>query len=595
MLAGVRFVITLDSDTQLPRESARQYIGAMAHPLNRPKYDAEKQRVVAGYGILQPRIAEALPSPGPTRYVWLCGTELGIDPYTRTVSNVYQDLFNEGSFTGKGIYDVALFHNVLGQRFPENQILSHDLLEGCYLRSGFLSDVPLYENSPGNYLTDVKRRHRWIRGDWQIASWGWRKGLNGLSKWKIFDNLRRSLAPIALVVLLILVWTVLPATWFWFGIILALLLLPEVLATLLELARKPDDMRFSQHVTGMTEVMQRRCCQLLLYLACLPHEAWYSLDAIARTAWRLLISRRHLLEWTPSTQIDHNFHGKPIEWIATMWPGPVLAVIMAAVLLFDHRLGTLLLSALLLALWFVSPLLARRLSQPFRHPEPKLDSTQFRFLHRMARKTWGYFDAFVTAADHWLPPDNYQEAPREVLCHRTSPTNMGLALLANLSAYDFGYINNSQLLQRTSDTLKTMAALERYRGHFYNWYDTQTLEALQPRYVSTVDGGNLAGHLLTLRQGLLALADEPLLRTAYLDGLEDTLDVLLETVNDPQHAIFSQFRQLLHECTNSVHDVGGSFNLQRKTVRYGGSHREHLLCTSGPRNYYCSATRCGMK
>ncbi len=300
VLAGIKYVITLDSDTQLPRESARQYIGAMAHPLNRPKYDAEKQRVTAGYGILQPRIAEALPSPGPTRYVWLCGTELGIDPYTRTVSNVYQDLFNEGSFTGKGIYDVTLFHNVLSKRFPENQILSHDLLEGCYLRSGFLSDVPLYENSPGNYLNDVKRRHRWIRGDWQIASWVWRKGMSGLSRWKIFDNLRRSLAPIALVVLLILVWTVLPATWFWCGVILALLLLPEVLATLLELAIKPDDMRFSQHVTGMTEVVQRRCYQLMLYLACLPHEAWYSLDAIARTVWRLLISRRHLLEWVPS-------------------------------------------------------------------------------------------------------------------------------------------------------------------------------------------------------------------------------------------------------------------------------------------------------
>ncbi len=248
-----------------------------------------------------------------------------------------------------------------------------------------------------------------------------------------------------------------------------------------------------------------------------------------------------------------------------MWPGPVLAVVMAAVLLFDHRPGSLLLSALLLGLWFVSPLLARVLSQPFRKPEPKLDPTQFRFLHRMARKTWGYFDTFVTAADHWLPPDNYQEAPREVLCHRTSPTNIGLALLANLSAYDFGYINSSQLLQRTANTLKTMTALERYRGHFYNWYDTQTLEALQPRYVSTVDGGNLAGHLLTLRQGLLALADEPLLRTSYLEGLEDTLDVLLETVfSEPQHAIFDQFRQLLHEARTAFSTWAGALTYSEK-------------------------------
>jgi cyclic beta-1,2-glucan synthetase len=547
VLADVKYVITLDSDTQLPRESAWQYIGAMAHPLNRPRYDAKKQRVVVGYGILQPRIAEALPSPGPTRYVWLCGADLGIDPYTRTVSNVYQDLFHEGSFTGKGIYDVDLFHQVLGKRFPENQILSHDLLEGCFLRSGFMSDVALYENSPGSYLNDAKRRRRWIRGDWQIARWLLSPDLSGLSKWKIFDNLRRSVVPVALLALLALAWTVLPVAWFWFVVILVILVLPIVMTTLVELARKPDDMHFSQHLSGIGLTVQRRCYQLILYLACLPHEAWYSLDAIARSVWRLLVSRRHLLEWTPSSQIDHSFHDTPLEWIANMWMGPVAALIIAAWLSWNGQTESLLLSSPLLLLWLISPLLARWLSQPFHPHETKLTAQQIRFLHVMARKTWEFFDAHVTAADHWLPPDNYQEAPREVLCHRTSPTNMGLALLANMSAYDFGYIHSGQLLERTRDTLATMAALERYRGHFYNWYDTQTLEALQPRYVSTVDGGNLAGHLLTLRQGLLALADEPLLRSTYLDGLEDTFDVMLENVADPKAPIFSQFRQLLQE------------------------------------------------
>jgi cyclic beta-1,2-glucan synthetase len=562
VLANVKYVITLDSDTQLPRESARQFISAMAHPLNRPRYDAASQRVVAGYGILQPRIAETLPNPGPTRYVWLCGSELGIDPYTRTVSNVYQDLFNEGSFIGKGIYDVDLFQQVLRQRFPENLILSHDLLEGCYLRSGFLSDVPLYENSPGNYLTDVKRRIRWIRGDWQIIGWllprvlssnGQIKAnpLSALSKWKLFDNLRRSLISVSLLVLLSLGWTVLPATYFWFAVILTIVLLPEFTTTILELVRKSNDMLLSQHLASIMQVAHRRFYRLVLYLACLPHEAWYSLDAIIRTCWRRMISYRHLLEWTPSDQVDQSFHGTPAEWIASMWMGPVAALAIVVLLVVNHRPNSLLLAAPLLVLWAASPLLARWLSRPFQRTEAKLDSAQIRFLHIMARKTWGFFETFITAEDHWLPPDNYQEAPVEVLCHRTSPTNMGLALLANLSAYDFGYITSLQLLKRTANTLQTMARLERYRGHFYNWYDTQTLEPLRPRYVSTVDGGNLAGHLLTLRQGLLALSNDPVLKPLYLDGLEDTLDVLVEIVSAPQPALFNHFRQLLSDARSS--------------------------------------------
>ncbi|MGB6977521.1 MAG: glucoamylase family protein [Gammaproteobacteria bacterium] len=558
VLANVKYVITLDSDTLLPRDSARQFIGAMAHPLNRPCYDAVRQRVVAGYGILQPRVAEALSNSGPTRYGWLCSSDLGIDPYTRTVSDIYQDLFDEGSFIGKGIYDVDLFQRVFRERFPENLILSHDLLEGCYLRSGFLSDVLLYENFTGNYLTYVKRRIRWIRGDWQLVGWllprvlssdGRRKAnpLSALSKWKLFDNLRRSLVSVSLLVLLGLGWTVLPATYFWFGAILAIVLLPPFVMTLLELTRKPSDMRLNHHLSSIMQVVYRRFNQLVFYLACLPHEAWYSLSALMRACWRRMISHRHLLEWVPSNQVDYSFHGTPTEWIARMWIGPVAALAIVVLLVVSGRSESLLLAAPLLALWAASPLLARWVSQPFQRAEAKLDSTQIRFLHKMARKTWGFFETFITAEDHWLPPDNYQEAPVEALCHRTSPTNMGLALLANLSAYDFGYINSFQLLQRTANTIQTMIRLERYRGHFYNWYDTQTLEPLKPRYVSTVDGGNLAGHLLTLRQGLLALSHDPLLKVIYLDGLENTLDVLAETTPAPEPAVFSHFRQLLSD------------------------------------------------
>lgn len=554
-LKPIKYVITLDSDTQLPRDSAKQFIGTMAHPLNQPRLDPEKLKIVEGYGILQPRIAEALPNNGPTRYVKLCGSEFGIDPYTRTVSDVYQDVFYEGSFVGKGIYDIAVFQQVLGQRLPDNCILSHDLLEGCYLRSGFLSDVPLYEKSPSSYLADAKRRIRWIRGDWQLVGWlrptvsnqsGRRvpNPLSALSIFKIFDNLRRSLVPIAFMVLLGLNWTLLPTTDFWLAIILAIVVLPGVINTLLELVRKPNDMHPSQHMNHMIYVIRRRTLQLLLYLACLPHEAWYSLMAILQTLWRILVSHRHFLEWTPSDQVDRCLRNTATEWMTNLWMGPAAAFVAIVILVSNSRFMSLLFAAPLIILWLISPVITRWLSQPISQAEPKLTFEQIRFLHKVARKTWGFFDTFVTSADNWLPPDNYQEAPIEILARRTSPTNIGLALLANLTAYDFGYITIDELLDRIKNTLETIKKLERYHGHLYNWYSTETLKPLFPRYISTVDSGNLAGHLLTLRQGLLALQHVPLLNRSYLEGLEDTFDVLAATMTSLP-PVFSQFFKIL--------------------------------------------------
>ncbi len=539
-LIEIKYVITLDSDTQLPRESARQFIGTMAHPLNRPVLNKNKQCVMDGYGILQPRMAEALPLAGPTPYVRLCGTEFGVDPYTRAVSDVYQDVFSEGSFMGKGIYDVDIFQQVLGKRFPDNRILSHDFLEGCYLRSGFLSDVPLYESTPSSYLADAKRRTRWIRGDWQLISWLLPRVLNEegkripnplswLSKLKLVDNLRRSLVPIGLLMLLVLSWTMIPGTYVWL-ITLAILILPLLVKTVFELVRKPREVLPTQHISTTTKSFSKSLEQLIFFVSCLPHEAWYSLIAIMRTLWRMFISKQHLLEWAPSDQIDPSQSNTPKAWIAAMWMGPVTALILGVFLLINNRLESLFFALPLLVLWFSSPLIARWLGQPVQRDEPKLDPEQLRFLHRMARKTWGFFETFITVENHWLPPDNYQEAPVEALARRTSPTNMGLSLLANLTAYDFGYLSMNQLLIRTDNALRTMNSLERYNGHFYNWYNTETLELLSPRYISTVDSGNLAGHLLTLRQGLLALPNDVLLSVRYLDGLTDTFDVIAASV-----------------------------------------------------------------
>lgn len=560
-LSQMKYVITLDTDTQLPRDAARQLVATMTHPLNRPHLDSKTQYVTEGYGILQPRIGEALPIQGANRYVKLFGSEFGIDPYTRTVSDVYQDLFNEGSFIGKGIYDVEYFQKVFNDRLPNNLILSHDLLEGCYLHSGFISDVPLYERSPSNYLADTKRRIRWIRGDWQLMSWLCPKIKNNngkkvpnplsfLSKFKIFDNLRRSIVPIALMILLGLSWTILPHSYGWLGIIVALTILPNILKIILELLRKPSDMRSGQHVTLTLQNANHAAEQVLFYLACLPHEAWYSLIAILRTCWRLFISKKHLLEWTPSDQVDQRIKDSLLEWLTEMWMGPVAGLAVILLLVHEHHLRSLFWASPLLLLWLTSPLIARWVSQPFKRKQPKLDANQLRFLHKMARKTWDFFETFMTEENHWLPPDNFQETPKETLARRTSPTNIGLALLANLTAYDFGYITMQQMLDRISNTLQTLSKLERYKNHFYNWYDTETLAPLMPRYVSAVDSGNLVGHLLTLRQGLCALINEPLINFRYLDGIADTIEVIESFKNKFLSAALKSFRELLNKTKN---------------------------------------------
>ncbi len=538
VLGNVKYVITLDTDTQLPRDSAWQFVGAMAHPLNRARYDENKQRVVEGYGILQPRVAASLPGTNRSRYARLWGSEPGIDPYTRAVSDVYQDLFGEGSFIGKGIYDVDAFERALSGRFPENRILSHDLLEGCYARAGLISDVQLYEDYPSRYSADVSRRHRWIRGDWQLVRWlvprvpgaGGRRRenpLSGLSRWKIFDNLRRSLISPALALLLLLGWTVLPSAWLWTLAALGIILIPSFVACLSDALRKPGDVLLSQHLSTAARYAGRHFAQAAFTLACLPYEAFFSLDAIARTTGRMLFTHRRLLEWSPSADSERNGRTGLAASFQTMWIAPVIAA-AAAIHLALSRPAALGVAAPILCLWFASPVIAWWISRPLTRRQARLTEDQTVFLRKLSRKTWGFFETFVGPEDHWLPPDNYQEHPVAVVGHRTSPTNMGLALLANLSAYDFGYISAGQLIERTANAFRTMEALERYRGHFYNWYDTQSLQPLPPMYVSTVDSGNLAGHLLTLRAGLEALPGQKILGARLFEGLSDTLRILVE-------------------------------------------------------------------
>ncbi len=540
VLSRIQFVITLDTDTQLPRDAARELAGAMAHPLNRPVYDAEKKRMVDGYTILQPRVGISLPSSFRSWYVRLHGGDPGVDPYTRVVSDLYQDLFHEGSFVGKGIYDVDAFEKLCND-FPDNTILSHDLIESCYSRSGLLSDVVLYEDYPSSFATDADRRHRWMRGDWQIAGWllpnvpgrsggTVRNPTSLLSRWKIFDNLRRSLVPPAMLAVLLLVWLQTPTP---FAAVVTLLVvsiagLTPLLTAVLDVLRKPIDLPVRTHLAASFVAMGKPAAQVLLTMIVIPFEAWLSLDASVRTLVRMHWTHRRLLEWKTSGEASGSIASNLFSFGRYMASGPVTAIIALVTILLIRPQNLSLALPFLLA-WFVSPAFAWWLSRPIVPARVKLTPVQLDFLRRLSRRTWRYFETFVTEEDNWLPPDNVQfNSDQTTVASRTSPTNIGMSLLANLSAYDFGYCALTRLLQRTADTFETMSGMERFRGHWLNWYSTMTLEPLLPRYVSTVDSGNLAGQLRVLASGFRELTDAPIVPRSVLLGLRDTLGIILE-------------------------------------------------------------------
>ncbi|MEO6734267.1 MAG: glucoamylase family protein [Ferruginibacter sp.] len=556
---SVKYVITLDTDTQLPRDTAWKMVATLAHPLNHALYKEKKGRITEGYSILQPRVSNSLPRTDSSIYARMHGNEPGTDPYTRAISDVYQDLFKEGSFIGKGIYDVDSFELALKNKFPPNRILSHDLLEGCHARSGLISDVQLYEEYPSRYLTDMKRRHRWIRGDWQIAAWilpfvpavpkGLRKNpLTLLSKWKIFDNIRRSLVPLSLIILFIFGWIFSPSPWFWTLAVTLIIIMPSIVNFVWELFWKPADVLFVQHLIYSLRSAAINFVQHLLDLICLPYEVYSNIDAILRTLGRIVFTKRNLLQWNPyssSSQdketLDQSFR--------TMWFAPFFSIAVFVYLVLYETPVTLLIALPILGLWIAAPAIVWWVSHSFIGKKIQLSASETLYLRRLGRKIWAFFENFVGEEDNWLPPDNYQMEPLDKIAHRTSPTNIGMALLCNLTAYDFGYIGPRQLIDRTDDTINTLLKMERYRGHLYNWYDTVSLVPLAPRYISTVDSGNLAGHLITLKQGLLTIPDKKVISSAAFQGLGDTLGILVEL--NPESEVLTQFEEELHDISQS--------------------------------------------
>ncbi|MEO5647519.1 MAG: cyclic beta 1-2 glucan synthetase, partial [Chitinophagaceae bacterium] len=410
---SIKYIITLDTDTQLPRDTAWMMIGTMAHPLNHPIYNEKKKRVTEGYSILQPRVSNSLPPADSSFYARLHSNDSGTDPYTKATSDVYQDLFLEGSFIGKGIYDLDAFEIALKDRFPDNRILSHDLLEGCYSRSGLITDVQLYEEYPLRYDTDMQRRHRWIRGDWQIARWvlpfvpGQNKKLQKnpltlFSKWKIFDNLRRSLVPLCLLLLLLFGWTISSIAWFWTLVVTVIIVLPSFVNFFWDLVRKPGDVIFFQHFAYTSRSAINNLAQQLLDLIFLPYEVFSNSDAILRTLWRMFISHKNLLQWNPynASKQRHNSISKSYT---TMWVEPVFAILLY-IYLTIYNPGIVLIAIPFLTVWMMAPLIAFAVSRPVTAHKMSISQDQTIYLRMLARKIWGFFEKFVTAENNWLPP-----------------------------------------------------------------------------------------------------------------------------------------------------------------------------------------------
>ena len=527
----IRYVITLDSDTQLPPNTARRMVETIAHPLNRVEIDPEKRVRVRGYTIIQPRVSIGLPDATATRFTRIFADTSGTDPYCHMVSDAQQDLFGEAIFHGKAIYDVAAFRTALDNRFPAEMLLSHDLIEGAHSGVGLASDIELFENLPLDYVSFSKRQHRWIRGDWQIAPWVFSRvpaeaggdepnPLSLLNRWRIFDNLRRSLVPVASLLLLLFGWLISAAPGVWSLVVGVAVAIPALAPLLDRLARRVQGQ--AQGWRGAADELVRA----LVMIAFLPHQAWISMDAIARVAYRRHVSRRKLLEWQPAESTAGDASGRMSSTLRQLIGISGSAVVLMIVL---GAKGAFAPTSAFLALWLVSPAILLWLARPtLDAPQAELNRADTLFLRQIARRTWRFFDDLVNEESNWLPPDNSQMALRVEVAQRTSPTNIGLWFTSALTASDLGYLTVDEFVERCTRTFATLSRLERYEGHLLNWYDNRTLQPLTPRYVSTVDSGNLIANLWVLQKGCEDQLNAPAIGPGCLAGLADTLSIVRE-------------------------------------------------------------------
>lgn len=568
-LKGVKYVITIDSDTKLSIETAKKLIGTIIHPLNKAVVDDKKGIVTEGYGLLQPRISVDIVSANASRFAWIFAGQGGIDIYTNAVSDIYQDYFEEGIFTGKGIYELEVFQGILRNMIPENSVLSHDLIEGAHVRTGLVTDIELIDGYPSSYSSFSMRLHRWTRGDWQLLQWLFskvrnakgeivRNPLSAINRWKILDNMRRSLVPPSEVLLFLLSLWLFPGNalvWLLFTIIAAVfpLFVSFAEAVVIKYNRKINE----ESGYGEMERLKRPFLRSLLTLTFLPHQAYLMLDAISRTLVRVLVTGKNLLEWTTAADMELALKNDMISYWKRMWMCPAAGISLWLLSIFRAPEGIIAVLPIAL-LWTAAPAIAYWVSEPKTEPKNELNEIEIAELRILARKTWSFFEDFVSALDNYLPPDNYQENPPNGIAHRTSPTNIGLFLASIMSARDLGYISTWEMLERLDNTITTIEKLKKWRGHLYNWYDTITLEVLRPNYISTVDSGNFIGYLMTLKQGLLEYKNKPSVDKSMVLGLKDTSELMKsenEQLSLPDEAFsramegdaftYSGFRELL--------------------------------------------------
>ncbi len=536
LLHRVRFVLTLDTDTELPRGTAHRLVGAMAHPLNQAIVDPHDNIVVAGYGILQPRVGISVQSASQSRLASIYSGQTGFDIYTRATSDVYQDLKGEGIFTGKGIYEVETLSQVLEHRFPRNALLSHDLIEGAYARAGLVSDVEVIDDYPSHYSAYNRRKHRWLRGDWQIVSWLFGKvpdesgrrvpnPISFLSRWKILDNLRRSLVSPGIFLLFVLGWTALPGgPLYWTLVTIAILFVPPWFQFAFSVVRALMAWRLAPIRDALTS-LGTAMVSVFLTLTFLAHQTMISADAVLRTFYRRMVSRQRLLEWETAAEAELEIGKRTFVDVLLNWT-PVVALAIGVIVYFVRHHNFYVALPILL-LWACSKPVSFWLNRPSRPVHKEITGHDQRFLRRAAFHTWRYFAMFGTPKHNWLIPDNVQQEPAKVAA-RTSPTNIGFLLNARQVACEFGYLTLPEFVEQTTRTMETLARLAKHRGHLYNWYDTHSLEALKPRFISTVDSGNLAASLIALKGGCLELLQQPVLKSALLDGYADHLCALAE-------------------------------------------------------------------
>ena len=501
----IKYIITLDADTDLVLNSAFELVGSMAHILNQPVVDKEKHVVVDGYGIMQPRIGVNLDISYKTLFTKIFAGAGGVDSYTNAISDTYQDNFQEGIFTGKGIYDLEVYHTVLENQIPENKVLSHDLLEGSYLRCGLVSDLMLMDGYPTKYNSFMNRLSRWIRGDWQITKWlGWQSPLNLLSKYKIFDNLRRSLLEINLIIAMIYCYII--------GIIelkpiylgICSMVIVAIFPFILELLnhcifRKEGEEKqktFTPKISGIRGAILRG----VITLGCLPYKAYISGKAIVKTLYRIIITHKHLLEWTTSEEAEKQAKSDLATYYNQMAVNVLAGIVTIGLGLLKGNPF-----AILLGLWWsVTPIVMWYISKEIEKEKAieKLEDAEKEYVLEIGKRTWNFFETYLTEENNYLIPDNYQEDRKQKVVPRTSSTNIGLSLLAVISAYDLQYITLEKAIDLLSKMIASIESLEKWNGHLYNWYNIKTKEPLNPRYVSTVDSGNFVGYLYIVKSFL---------------------------------------------------------------------------------------------